>query len=71
MDMSNVKRDRMQGTYTLVVSGGNRTIWFDRSLRLWTEQTNDVCGDQVGTVDYTVDKAEAFRWLLTGSEAQA
>lgn len=69
--MSTVTRDRSQGTYKVAKYGGDRTIWFDRALRLWTEQVNDVEGNQVGTVDYTVDKAEAFRWLLTGSEAQA
>lgn len=41
-------------------------IWYDPHLRLWTLQTIDNDGNQIGQVDYTVIRANAFRWLDTG-----
>jgi len=58
-----IERDRTQGLYIVRTEGGNRSIWYDPQLRLWTEQTNDAEGNQIGTVDYDVDRAAAFAWL--------
>ncbi len=44
-------------------TNGTRVIWYDPHLRLWTLQTVDAEGYQVGSVDYGIDRAEAFAWL--------
>lgn len=61
--MSNIIRDKSQGTYTVKTRGGDRTIWYDRALRLWTLQTNDKDGNQLYSVEYTAINDEAFAWL--------
>jgi hypothetical protein len=61
-------RDKSQGLYIVNTPTGDRSVWYDRALRVWTEQVNDAGGNQIGTVNYTVDKREAFGWLKTGTE---
>lgn len=41
-------------------------VWYDPSLRLWTCQTLDGNGNQVGDVEYDTDRKEAMFWLQTG-----
>ena len=46
-----------------------RRVWYDPQLRLWTMQSLDADGDQIGIVEYTASRVYAMRWfkgLLTG-----
>ena len=46
-----------------------RRVWYDSQLRLWTMQSLDADGDQIGIVEYTASRVYAMRWwkgLLTG-----
>ena len=40
-----------------------KRIWFDTHLRLWTLQTLDTDQNQVGSVDYSTNRTNAFLWL--------
>lgn len=42
---------------------GLRHIWYDPYLRLWTLQRVDADDCQVGEVEYTTDRREAFAFL--------
>ena len=41
----------------------NKRIWYDPHIRVWTMQVIDSQGYQVGDVDYTPFRKEAFDWL--------
>lgn len=40
-----------------------KQIFFDTSLRLWTLQNLDEQGNQIESVEYEVNKKNAFDWL--------
>ena len=40
-----------------------KSIWFDTRLRLWTLQNLDKQGNQIESVEYEVNKKNAFEWL--------
>ena len=42
---------------------GNRRVWFDPHLRLWTLQVLDENGDQLGSVAYDYRKINAAMFL--------
>lgn len=42
---------------------GNKSVWYDFYIRMWTLQVNDEFGDQVGEVEYTASKKYAMEWL--------
>lgn len=40
-----------------------KSIWFDTRLRLWTLQNLDKQGNQIESVEYEVNRKNAFEWL--------
>ena len=40
-----------------------KRIWFDTRLRLWTLQNLDNQDNQIGDIDYSANKKNAFEWL--------
>jgi len=51
-----------EGTMKLY-SHGMRRVWYDRHLRMWTLQTVDFSGNQVGEVEYVFWRFFAMVWL--------
>jgi len=42
---------------------GPRRVWYDFNIQLWTLQEVDENGYQIGDVDYTPFREQAFAWL--------
>lgn len=45
-----------------------KRIWYDTRLRLWTLQDLDSQENQIGNVDYSIDRKNAFEWLKEESK---
>lgn len=59
--------DPAAGKAWKIYADGDRRVWWDSHLRLWTLQVVDSAGDQVGSVDYTNLRRVAMIWLKTGA----
>jgi hypothetical protein len=70
--IDNGEDDDELSDYNLMKTHDNKNktkrIWYDTRLRLWTLQDLDSQENQIGNVDYSIDRKNAFEWLKEESK---